>query len=167
MRARRYGKITIFFCCAVAGLAMLATGLATAEEPAGGDDAEITVGTYDMRAIFSAYDGRQAFMKRAQEIQRQAQAAQQAGDRQKLQQLQQQMQQEQQKMGAQLQQDIDDVIADVAKEQGVDIVAPEVLYSVPSVSTKNVTQAIIAELNGGTGSSGSGAAQSQPESMEQ
>jgi Skp family chaperone for outer membrane proteins len=154
MRATRFGKTTILFCCAVAGLAMLAAGLATAAEPtgaAGGQGATMTVGTYDMQQIFQSFEGRTAFMQRAQEIQRQAQAAQQAGDQQKLQQLQQQMMQARQQMGVQLQKAVDDVIADVAEQQGVEVVASEVLYSAPSVETKNVTQAIIAEMNGGSG----------------
>ena len=161
MTASRFGKTTIFLCCGLAALAMLAGGFAVAQD-SGSGDGEITVGTYDMRAIFQAYDGRQEFMQRAQEIQQQAQAAQQAGDRQKLQQLQQQMQQEQQKMGMQLTEAIDDIIANVAEEQGLEVVVNEVLYSVDAVTTKDVTDAIIEEVNAGSGSASGGESQEAP-----
>jgi Skp family chaperone for outer membrane proteins len=160
MKASRFGK-TIFLLCAVAAVAMLSGGAAVAQD-SGSGDGEITVGTYDMRAIFQAYDGRQEFMQRAQEIQQQAQAAQQAGDRQKLQQLQQQMQQEQQKMGMKLTEAIDGIIANVAEEQGLEVVVSEVLYSVDAVETKDVTDAIIKEVNEASGGASGGESQGAP-----
>lgn len=150
MRASRFGKATMFLCSALAALAMVGGGFAVAQESGSGGD-KVTVGTFDMRAVFQAYEGSQAFMQQAQQIQQQAQAAQQAGDQQKLRQLQQQFQQAQQQAGAQLQKAVDDVLPKVAESNGCDLVVADVRYTAANVETKSLTDAIIEKINSSEG----------------
>ncbi|MEX0655625.1 MAG: OmpH family outer membrane protein [Phycisphaeraceae bacterium] len=129
-----------------AGAAVVTTPSVGQAQEAGGD---LRVGTYDPEQVFGAYHGREAFMQQFQELQTEAQAAQQEGNQEQLMQIQQQLQQAQQEVIETFQGDVEEVMPDVAEDAGVQIVAVEVVYTAEGINSEDVTNQVIEKLNEG------------------
>ena len=127
-------------------LALQPGALAQDGEADAGDEATMVIGTYQPSEAFGSYPGRQDFMQTVQDLRRQAQAAQQAGQPDKLMDLQEQMQQAQQQVVSRFEADLEKVMPKVADEAGVDAVAVQVVHAGEGIETRDVTNTLVKHL---------------------
>jgi Skp family chaperone for outer membrane proteins len=131
--------------------AMAAFGLALAvfagSAQAQNDQGQLTVGTFEPQQVFQSFEGRQQMMQEMQRAQKKAQEAAQGGDQQAAMQARQQMQQKQQELMEDFRSRMEKAAADVAEEENVDLVAPEVTYAASEVEQRDLTKAITSKLN--------------------
>jgi len=141
--------VTAAACSFIAGAVGLASSSAmNMQADAAQADAPAQVATYKPQQAFDQYYLADQLQQKMQEMQRQMQQAQQAGDRQKLMQIQQQMQQERQKVIDQFYSDVETAAVDVARDEGVDIVAVEILYTADRIGEPaDMTEQIIKTMN--------------------
>lgn len=86
-------------------------------------------------------------MQQMQGLQQRMAQAQQTGDQQAMQQIQAEAQQIQQDLQGQFVSAIEDTMATVAEETGVQVIAVQVDYTAPGVTTQDVTQSIIDHMD--------------------
>lgn len=139
---------------AALALALAAVLLAPAADVSAQDDGGIVVGTYQAQQVAQAVGFQQQIMQQMQGLQQRAQEAQQSGDQQAMQQIQMEAQQIQQDATAELLADIEAVLPQVAEETGATIIATDVTWSADSVTTEDVTQAIIDAMGAGEDTAG-------------
>lgn len=132
---------------AAAVLAAVATqGTLQAQET---ESSGIVVGTYAPGDVAQHTGLQQRMQEGIEDLQQRMQLAQQAGNQQEMREIQAEAQQLQQDIVADFESSVDAAMADVAKAADVDIIAIEVSYAAPGIETKDVTQEIIGQLNGG------------------
>lgn len=134
-----------------AAVLLLAAGafLAGSDLHAQGDEgAQVVVGTYNPQQVAQAMGLQQQMMQEMQALQQRAQEAQQSGDQQAMQEIQAEAQQIQQETADRFMADVEGVMAQVAESTGASIIATEVTYTGPGVTTQDVTQAVIEALGG-------------------
>lgn len=112
------------------------------------EGAGVVVGTYNPQEVAQAVGLQQQMMQEMQALQQRAQEAQQSGDQQAIQEIQAEAQQIQQETADQFMADLEGVMAQVAEENGTAIIATDVTYTAPGVTTKDLTQEVIAALGG-------------------
>ncbi len=128
------------------GLIVAAQVQAGSHENDEDQDARIAVGTYNPGQAFESHPKRHELEETAQAAQAQMQQAQQAEDRQAMMRIQQEFQMNQQRIIQEFQNDVEKVMPTVVEAENVHVVAMEIVYARPEVETKDVTQAVIAEL---------------------
>ena len=120
------------------------------QRPAGSANAQqaegLSVGTYQPQQAFREYHRTQSFQREVQQLQQQAQ-----NDPQKAIQMQQQLQQKQQQLVQQFQSDVEAAVPEVAKEEDVQLVAAQIVYTSPDLQSnvKDLTPAITEKINEG------------------
>lgn len=127
---------------AAAGASLAGVDLSAQEEPS----VEILVGTYQPQAVAQAVGLQQQIMQDMQGLEQRMQQAQQDGDQQAMQQIQTEAQQIQQDAAAQFLEDVDAVVPEIAEKTGVMVIATDVAYTAPGVSTQDLTQDVIDAL---------------------
>lgn len=106
------------------------------------------VATYDPQSAFEEYHEAARLESRLQQIQAQMQQAQQEGDQQRMIQLQQQMQAEQNQVVEKFYQDVEQSAPDVAKENRVDVLAVDIVYTADRVDDpEDLTDEIVVAIN--------------------
>jgi hypothetical protein len=115
------------------------TGMQAPDAPA----QEIVVGTYDPQAVAEQAGVPQRIEAAMQPFQQRLVAAQQEGDQQAMQQIQVEAQQVQQTMAAEFFAEVGDAMPPVARRAGVDVIAAEVAYAAPGVTTKDLTTEVV------------------------
>ena len=104
----------------------------------------LTVGTYDVQAIFKQHPARKELAKALQTARKQMQSAQQKGEgQQKKKQIQQQYQQDRGKIIKKFHQDVKKMMPAAAKAAGVKVVAFEVSYKAGDVKEKDITSKLV------------------------
>jgi TolA-binding protein len=121
---------------------------APAPAAAAENDAELRVGTLEPGMAFQHWAGRDEAIAQMQQIQTQAQAAQQAGDEMQVMQLQNQMQQKQQELLTNFERDLREVLPEVAREAGVKVIAVNIAYTADDVETQDLTAEVVEALGG-------------------
>lgn len=109
-------------------------------------EAALQVGTYDVEKVLQSHPAQTELAKAYSAVQEQYQAAQQAGDQQKMQQIQQQYEATRGQVIEQFQQDVNKAMPTVAKDVGTKLVALEVVYQAKEVKTKDITSQLIEAL---------------------
>jgi hypothetical protein len=110
--------------------------------------AELRFGTYEPQVAFQSYYKFPEFNNRLQELQGQLQSAYEAGDQQRAFMLQQQVQAVQHEAVTAFIEDVDRAMPKIAAEADVQLIVLEVVYVAEGIGQpKNLTQAVIAELN--------------------
>lgn len=148
----------------IAALLVLTAGLSLTAADLHAQDAEsaeVVVGTYQVQQVAQAVGLQQKMMQQMQGLQQRMETAQQAGDQAAMQQIQTEAQQIQQDVAAEFQTDVEAVMPQIAEETGATIIATDVTYTAPGVSTEDVTQAVIAAINGTTAPSGEEAGEAE------
>lgn len=107
---------------------------------------KLQVGVYNPQQVFEQYPGRQQMMENLASLQQEAEQAIQQENHQKLAELQAQAEQQQRRTVEQFQQDVQEVLPQVAQATGVQLVAMEIIYAAPDVEQQNLTQAIIEQF---------------------
>ena len=110
------------------------------------DGAKIVVGTYKAQEVAQAVNFQENLRQQIQGLQGRMQQAQQSGDQAAMQQIQNEARQMQQDATQKLLDRINSVMPQVAEATGAQVIATEVSYAAPGVSTKDVTQAVIDAL---------------------
>ncbi|MGM0578429.1 MAG: hypothetical protein ACQEXJ_22075 [Myxococcota bacterium] len=134
---------------AVAALALLLVAPSTSAEPAKDGAPKLEVGTYEPQVVFESYPGKKKAMEDMAKVQADMQKAQQQGDQQQMMQLQQKAQAQQKKVLDDFEKAVRETVPDVAKAEGIDLVAVEVSYASDEVETVDLTQKIIGALKKG------------------
>lgn len=131
--------------------AIAAVALTGASSPVAVEDA-VKIGTYNPQEAFNQYEGMQEFQRRSQELQQQMQEAQQQGDQQRMFEIQNQLQMQQEQVIEEFFEAVEKVVPEVADENGVQIVAVDIVYSAPDIGEpEDLTQKIISEVNAQAG----------------
>lgn len=145
----RRGLVGGLAAVALAAGAVVMTTPTPGQAQAAPEGEQVRVGTYEPEQVFGAYHGREAFMQQFQELQIEAQTAQQEGDQEQMMAIQQRLQEAQQEVIETFQNEVEQAMPDVAEKAGVQIVAVEVVYRAPNVETQNVTAEVIEKINEG------------------
>lgn len=111
--------------------------------------AEIVVGTYQPQQAAEQAGLNEQLVQAMSGLQERMVAAQQQGDQQAMQQIQAEARQVQQGIVQEFQTKIEQAMPAVAETAGVDIIAVQIAYTADGIATKDVTQNVVAELNGG------------------
>lgn len=111
--------------------------------------ASIVVGIYNPQQVAQATGLQDEVMQQMQGLQQRAQQAQQAGDQEAMQQIQMEAQQLQQNAAAEFAANLETVMPGVAAQVGAQVIATEVAYAAPGVTTQDVTEAVVAALTAG------------------
>lgn len=130
-------------------MAVALTGAVLFAQNTGNADEAMVVGTYDPQAVAMQSGLQQKMQAEMGGLQQRMQTAQQEGDQAAMQEIQSEAGQIQERIVGEFESDLDGVMPGVAEEVGVKIIAVEVSYTADEVETKDVTDALIAELNGG------------------
>lgn len=143
-----YGKKRVWVLAGVF-VAAIATVLVTqnatqAEEEAGA----MIVGTFEPGTVAQQTGLQEKMREQMAGLQQRMQAAQQEGDQAAMQKIQGEAQQIQKTAVESFQSSIDEALPTVAKAAGVQIIAVEVSYMAPGVESKDLTNAVIAEMGG-------------------
>lgn len=134
-------------------IALLAPGLSAQEEAMG---AQIVVGIYQPQKVAEALGLQQQMMQQMQGLQQRAQKAQQEGDQAAMQQIQMEAQQIQQDASQKFVEGLRAVMPGVAETTGAHVIATDVSWAAPEVSTQDITQAVIDAMKAAGGGSASG-----------
>lgn len=129
----------------VAALAVGA-GWFLAGESLAADAPPLAVGTYDPQQIAQDTGLPQKMMQEMQGLQQRMTQARENGDQQAMAQVQAEAQQVQRDMVTEFEGDIEDVMASVAEEAGVQLIAVQITYTGPGVETRDVTQQIVEKM---------------------
>ena len=130
-------------------MAMALTGAVLLAQNTGEADEAMIVGTYNPQQVAMQSGLQQKMQGEMAGLQQRMQAAQQEGDQAAMQQIQGEAGQIQERIVGEFESDLDEAMPGVAEEAGVKIIAVEVSYTADDIETKDVTNALIAELNGG------------------
>jgi len=153
-------RVTRSHLTRIAAVVALAAGLlvvsASAQQQGAANQSGVTVGTYEPQQLFNQHPDTQALMQELQGMQQQMQQAQQQGNREKLTQLQQQMQQKQQQAIEKFQNELQQTAVDVAGEQGIDVVAVQIIHTADEVQVQDMTTMIANKFQGGQQQQGGG-----------
>ncbi|MBX3176945.1 MAG: hypothetical protein KF886_06285 [Candidatus Hydrogenedentes bacterium] len=146
MSAPRTKKIWIVTgVCAAAIVALFGQhGTLRAQEAA----PAITVGTFQPGRVAEATGVQQRLMEQVNGLQQRMMQAQQSGDQAAMQQIQTEAQDMQRKAIEDFEASIEQAMPAVAEKTGVQIIALEVSYMAPGITSKDVTAEVIAELGG-------------------
>lgn len=160
MATRPTMRVLAFSTIAVAAVltAFMAQNTTQAQEEASG----IIVGTYEPQRVAEQYGINEKLMEGMTGLQQRMQAAQQTGDQQEMQQIQAEAQQVQNDVIGEFEKEVEAVLPSVAEETGADIIAVQVAYVAEGIETKDVTNEVIAEMNGGAAQE----ADEQPETLQ-
>lgn len=153
-------RVLAFSTIAVAAVltAFMAQNTTQAQEQTSG----IIVGTYEPQRVAEQYGINEKLMEGMAGLQQRMQAAQQQGDQQEMQQIQAEAQQVQNDVIGEFENEVEAVLPSVAEETGADIIAVQVAYVAEGIETKDVTNEVIAEMNGGAAQE----ADEQPETLQ-
>jgi hypothetical protein len=121
-------------------------------------DQKFAVAMVQGRALFERYNGREQLEKQFMDLQKQAQAAQQGGDQQKMGELRMQMQ----KMQGDMRKSIGDALEVVAKRDNIDVVVGDVLYKSETTNLPDITDVVLEQLNSTTTAPAADSADSKP-----
>jgi hypothetical protein len=147
IRQKPKHAILALLAVAVAGGLLVSAGVnAQTDAPSTQPADKLVVGTYDPMQAFQAYPGRTELEQKARTAQSDARQAQQEGDQQKMMQISRQFQADRQRIIEQFQSDVDGAMPAVAKQQGVQVVVVQVVYTAPNVETRDVTQAVVKQI---------------------
>lgn len=104
---------------------------------------QMVIGTYDPQSAFEQYPARDDMMQQIQQGQQKMQEAQQQGDQQALIQLQQELEKLQQDTIASFYDDVKEALPQIAENQGIKVIAMEVVYTSDDVKSSDVTEQIV------------------------
>jgi len=133
----------------LAGLACAATFAVLASLGTGQADDVLAVGTYSVEDVAAQSGLQQQMQQEMSGLQIRMQEAQQEGDQAAMQQIQTEAGQIQERIVADFENSLDAAMPAVAEKAGVKIIAADVSYAADDVETRDVTNDIIAEMNGG------------------
>lgn len=134
------------FTTAVVALVVAAGASVAGFDLSAQEEGQIAIGTYQPQAVAQAVGLQQQIMQDMEGLQQRMQQAQQEGDQQAMQEIQAEAQQIQQDAADDFLADIEAVMAQVAEETGVSVIATDVTYTAPGVTTQDVTEDVIAAL---------------------
>ncbi|MBX3176946.1 MAG: OmpH family outer membrane protein [Candidatus Hydrogenedentes bacterium] len=106
------------------------------------------IGTFEPGRIAEATGLQQRLSEQIGGLQQRMQQAQQEGDQEQMQQIQSEAQAMQQKAVAEFEASIDKALPAVAEEAGLKLIAVEVSYMAPDITSKDVTDEVIEEMGG-------------------
>jgi len=142
------GAAALAIAGAAISLSLSTSDVSNAQSAAEKKSESVHVGTYQPQKAFENYHGAEQMNRKMQELQTQMQQAQQQGDRQRMQQIQQQMQQLQNDTIEQFYNDVESAAPEVARQNGVSIVAVEILFTEDQIDDpKDLTDPIIKKIN--------------------
>lgn len=127
------------FSAAVIAVGVLAGGDAVQANAADG----LKVGTYSPQDAFEQYPARTDMVEQIQAAQQKMQQAQQDGDQQTLMQVQQEIEQLQQDTIQSFYKEVEEALPEIAAEQGVKVVAMEVVYTSDDVQSSDLTDQVV------------------------
>ena len=130
-------------------MAVALTGAVMFSQNTGEADEALIVGTYNPQTVAMQSGLQQKMQAEMAGLQQRMQVAQQEGNQAAMQEIQGEAGQIQERLVGEFESDLDKAMPGVAEEAGVKIIAVEVSYTADEVETKDVTNALIAELNGG------------------
>ncbi len=130
----------------VVALGGLFLGTRSAVNGQDSSSSEVRVGTYKPREVFKE-TRRKAMQKSLETLREKYQQAAESGDQKKLQALQKKMQKVREKTIQDFLAEVKTAVPRVAQAEGVPVVAVRVVYSEASVQTKDLTSALVKELN--------------------
>jgi glutamine synthetase adenylyltransferase len=152
-------------CVLVAGLAIHASQNQAHAQQA--NEGEVRLATYDPQTVFSQSPMQQQLAQKGEEIGAAMQQAQQQGDQQAMQQLQAQFQQEQQQIFHQFEQAIRQIAPSVAEEEGVQVIAADIVYSAGALETTDVSTQLAEGMEALVPDQGVGQQLQQPQQQQQ
>jgi len=106
------------------------------------------IGVVENARVYQAYGPAQAFNQQAQAMQQEFARAQQSGDQQKIQEIQARFNQMQTELTEKFEKDLEAASRSVAKDEKFSMIVGEVLYAPENVKEVDVTQDLIAIING-------------------
>lgn len=124
-------------------------GAAAAQEAESGDTSMV-VGTYAPDQVAQAAGIQAKLMEAMSGLQSRMETAQQEGDQEAMAQIRSEAQQIQQQITQDFIAGVDAVMVDVAESTGVAVIAVDVAYTGPGVTTKDVTDAVVEAMTAGT-----------------
>lgn len=143
---RKLTFAALFATVAIGGLILAAQVYAGSHEADEAEAAEMAVGTYEPMVAFQSHPGFRELEEKGQAAQAEMQQAQETQDQEAMMRIHQQFQMDQQRIIEQFHNDLDQVMPKVAEREDVHVVAMEIVYSRPNVETRDVTEAVVAEL---------------------
>lgn len=143
--------ITRAFAFSAVAIAALLGGLLTQNAIQAQEEEEsgVVVGTYEPQQVADQSGLNEKLMQDMSGLQERMLTAQQEGNQQEMQQVQAEAQQIQQAAVADFEAQVEAALPKVAEDTGSDIIAVQVAYVAEGIETKDVTNEIIAEINGG------------------
>jgi hypothetical protein len=112
-------------------------------------DEALVVGTYDIDQVAMQSGLQQKVQMEMAGLQQRMQEAQQEGDQAAMQQIQAEAGQIQERIIGEFEDSLDGVMPSVAASSGAKVIAADVTYTAPGIEVKDVTSAVIEEMNGG------------------
>jgi hypothetical protein len=110
-------------------------------------DLTIRVATYEPQTVFSQSHLQNELLQSSQRISAAMEQAQQQGDQDAMQQLQLQFRSEQERIVGEFEDGLKEIMPAIAREEGLQLVAVDVIYQQDNVQTRDITQDVVQKMN--------------------
>lgn len=143
--SRKFRKPTGISFAMIAAVGALGVAALLSQAGAQAEGDALRVATYQPQEAFQMYHRTAAFQQEMQQLQADAEQM----EPEEVAQLQERAQQMQQELIGQFEEDVEDAVSGIAEENGVKVVATEVVYSADRVEVADVTEEVVEEINDG------------------